>query len=169
MYQWVFWKVVVLLFLLVFVALPWLWKHIHLKAAAKLLFSVLAPRPHAPKPDIVEFAVTYSSTPTSVKFEWRQQVVHLWGGNTVCDRIWERFTSPRNVVIQAGTEQFVGLTPGTDLYVFPLIYAKTGAVAWDKKDAFSYKDYPYPEAIKAATTSSGTGGGGCCRKTHLVW
>jgi hypothetical protein len=174
LHQWwlafgVFWKVVAAIFLLG-AGLHFVWAHIHVKPVLQWVAARVFPRPHTPQPDAVRFEVLYSSTPTSIKFEWKRQVIHLWGKNgTLRERIWERFASPREIIVQAGNKEFVGLLPGTSLHVFPTIRAKTGIVAWDENNVFGDRDYPYPEPVSAATPTSGTAGGSICPLTHLSW
>ena len=166
----VFWWVVAALVLLV-VVLKQVWAHVHVRSVLRWFVLMLFPRPHTPKPDLVLFDVTYSSTANSIKFDWHQQSIHLWGKTNggIQDWIWERATSPRNVVIPAGTKEFVGLPPGKIFHFFPTIHAKTGAIDWRKEGILAGRDYPYPEPISVSTVSTGGGGGGCSAKTHLIW
>jgi hypothetical protein len=143
--------------------------HIPIMSALKWLLSRVFPRPHTPKPDVVRFEVLHSATPNSVTFHWKRQVIHLWGNDGVQHRIWEFFTSPRNIVIQGGAKEFAGLLPGTMLSVFPTIQAKTGVVEWNMRDALACRDYPYPEAVVASTPSTGIGGGGSSPQTRVIW
>jgi hypothetical protein len=75
-------------------------------------------------------------------------------------------TSPRNVVVQAGTKEFVGLVPATHLSVLPAIHAKTGIVEWTQADPTSELNFPYAEPIEAYSVG---GGGGMYLKTRLIW
>lgn len=141
-----------------------------LKPVPAWCFALAFPRPHTPKPDTLAFFATYTCTATSVRFQWEQQVIHLWGGDSLKDRIWEYFTSRRKVVIQPGTKEFTGLLPGSCVHAFPLIHAKSGRIEWQTNGTRVAENYPYPQALEACTTGSGTGGGtGGSWRVRLVW
>ena len=175
MHQWWLWWLGLSLlwkfFSLVFVVLPlpllkWLWTKIHIKPVLKLVFSIFFPTPHTPKPDLVVLGVVWSSTPTSIKFEWGRQVIHLWGRESAIDWIWERFTSPRNIVVQGGTKEFVGLLPGSHLCALPAICAKTGIIEWTQAVPSVQGEFPYPDYVNAYSVS---GGGSMHPKTRVRW